>query len=141
MKSFKNIELPSKFSWRSITFKWTLLTSLAISILFSIFAFATYEISTEVMIQQERNQFNQTMKEIETRLSRSDEALNLNSTVFYLKESTGDFDRNKYYDRETLEASLMNLNSFISELSQPELNVKIFICNSSWIDVTFKHKS
>ena len=126
MKSFKNIELPSKFSWRSITLKWTLLTSLAISILFSIFAFATYEISTEVMIQQERNQFNQTMKEIETRLSRSDEALNLNSTVFYLKESTGDFDRNKYYDRETLEASLMNLNSFISELSQPELNVKIY---------------
>ncbi len=126
MKSFKNIELPPKFSWRSITFKWTILTALAIFVLFTIFAFVTYRTSTQIIVEQEKTQFNQTMDEIENRLSRSEYPLTLNSTVFYLKESTGNFDRNKYYDRETLEASLMQLNSFISELSQPELNAKVY---------------
>ena len=126
MKSLKQIELPSKFSWRSITFKWTILTALAISILFSIFSFITYQTSTQIMIEQEKEQFNQTMDEVVNRLSRSEYPLSLNSTVFYLKESAGDFDRNQYYDRETLEASLMQLNSFISELSQPELNAKVY---------------
>lgn len=126
MKSFQNIELPSKFSWRSITFKWTFLTAFAISILFTIFAIVTYQTSTKIMVQQEKTKFNRTMEEIESRLSRSEDKLTLNSTVFYLKESAGDFDGNKYYDRETLEASLMQLNSFISELSQPELNAKVY---------------
>ncbi|MGF2054072.1 HAMP domain-containing sensor histidine kinase [Vagococcus fluvialis] len=126
MKLFKWIELPTKFSWRSITFKWTILTALAISTLFTIFAFMTYQTSTQIMIEQERSEFNQTMDEVQNRLSRSEYPLTLNSTVFYLKESAGNFDRNKYYDRETLEASLMQLNSFISELSQPELNAKVY---------------
>lgn len=126
MKFLKSIELPSKLSWRSITFKWTILTSLAISILFTTFAIVTYQTSTQIMIEQEREQFNQTMKEVQNRLSRSEYPLSLNSTVFYLKESAGHFDRNEYYDRETLEASLMQLNSFISELSQPELNAKVY---------------
>ncbi|MEG2708117.1 MAG: hypothetical protein RR968_03195, partial [Vagococcus sp.] len=101
MKSFKNIELPPKFSWRSITFKWTILTALAIFVLFTIFAFVTYRTSTQIIVEQEKTEFNQTMDEIENRLSRSEYPLTLNSTVFYLKESTGNFDRNKYYDRET----------------------------------------
>ncbi len=126
MKSFQNIELPSKFTWRSITFKWTFLTALAISVLFSIFSFVTYQTSTKIIVRQETDKFNRTMDEIESRLGRSEEDLTLNNTVFFLKDTTGDFIRNKYYDRETLEASLMKLNSFISELSQPELNVKIY---------------
>ncbi|MFW7432954.1 HAMP domain-containing sensor histidine kinase [Vagococcus carniphilus] len=126
MKSFQNIELPSKFSWRSISFKWTFLTAFAISILFSIFAIVTYQTSTNIMVHQEKTKFNRTMDEIENRLSRSEDPLTLNSTVFYLKESAGDFVGNQYYDRETLEASLMQLNSFISELSQPELNAKVY---------------
>lgn len=118
-----------KINWRSITFKWTLLTALAISIIFSIFAFITYQTSTRVMVEQEKANFNRTMQEITTRLARSKEPLNLSRTVFHLKESTGEYVGEDYYNTQTLEADLIKLNTFISELSSPELNVKIYSVN------------
>lgn len=116
-------------NFRSITFKWTFLTALSISILFSIFAFVTYQVSTRSMFEQEETDFNRTMSEIEERLSRSEDPLSLSSTVNFLKESPGSYVGDTYYDRNSLETSLMNLNSFISELSEPELNVKIYSSN------------
>ncbi|MGO3732978.1 MAG: HAMP domain-containing sensor histidine kinase [Vagococcus sp.] len=133
MKLREKIGFPSKLSWRSITFKWTFLTALAISILFTVFAFFTYQTSTQIMIEQEEKNFNRTMNEITSRLSRSSEPLTLNSTVFYLKESTGEYVGDNYYDRDTLEASLMKLNSFISELSKPELNAKVYGVDESLV--------
>lgn len=122
----KKLRESSKFSFKSITLKWTLLTALSISVLFTAFGFVTYQITSKVIVNQEEANFNRTMDEIVSRLGRSRDPLTLSSSVFYLKETAGDFLGNKYYDRETLESNLMNLNSFISELSQPELNVKIY---------------
>ncbi|MGY3766883.1 ATP-binding protein [Vagococcus vulneris] len=122
----KNITHSSKLSLKSITLKWTLLTALSISILLGIFGYVTFQISSNVLINEEKNNFTRTMDEVSSRLGRSRDVLTLSSSVFYLKETAGDFMGNTYYDRETLESNLMNLNTFISELSQPELNVKIY---------------
>lgn len=119
-------ETSSVLSWKSITLKWTILTSVAISVLFTLFALTIYKTSTNLMIEQEELTFSRTMSEVTRRLSRSSDSLSFNSTTFYLKESTGEYVGEGYYGKETLEASLMNLNSFISELSRPELNVKVY---------------
>lgn len=127
MAFLKNkLDLPSSFSWRSITFKWTLLTSIAISLLFAIFSFTTYQISTKLMIDEEELTFTRTMDEVTDRLSRAKSQLSLNSTVFHLKEATDEYVGENYYGKETIEATMMNLNSFISELSRPELNLKVY---------------
>lgn len=126
MKSLKEKNKLRQFSWKSISFKWTLLTALSITILFLSFGFVTYQISIRNVYEQEEKDFNRTMKEINSRLSRSEDPLTLHSTVSYLKEASSRYVGDVYYDRSSLEASLMNLNSFISELSQPELNVKIY---------------
>ena len=118
--------MPSKFSWKSITLKWTVLTSLVISILFALFAVISYQISTKLMIQQEELTFNRTIAEVTTRLSRGTEPLSFNSSVFYLKESTGEYVGDSYYGSNTLESTMMNLNSFISELSRPEMDLKVY---------------
>ena len=117
---------PTKLSLKSITLKWTILTSVAISILFIIFSFISYQISTRLMIEQEKSTFKRTMSEVSSRLSRGTERLTFNSTVFYLKESTGEYVGNSYYSSTNLESSMMNLNSFISELSRPEMDLKVY---------------
>lgn len=126
MKPFDNIDLPKRFTWNSITFKWAILTSLAISMLFTVFAIVTYQTTSNVMIEQERTNFDRTMNEVTGRLSRAKDELTLSNTVFYLKESSGEYVGDSYYDRHSIETSLMELNSFISELSKPELNAKVY---------------
>ena len=71
MKPFDNIDLPKRFTWNSITFKWAILTSLAISMLFTVFAIVTYQTTSNVMIEQERTNFDRTMNEVTGRLSRA----------------------------------------------------------------------
>ena len=127
MNQFKSkMNWPQKFSWKSITLKWTILTSLVISILFTLFAIISYQISTRLMVEQEEVTFNRTLSEVTTRLSRGVESLSFNSSVFYLKESTGEYVGDSYYGVNTLESSMMNLNSFMSELSRPEMDLKVY---------------
>lgn len=122
----KQFSWPNKFSWKSITLKWTILTSVAISVLFVAFSFVSYQVSTRLMIEQEKSTFKRTISEVSTRLSRGTERLTFNSSVFYLKESTGEYAGNSYYSSTNLESSMMNLNSFISELSRPEMDLKVY---------------
>lgn len=127
MNQFKSkMNWPQKFSWKSITLKWTILTSLVISILFTLYAIISYQISTRLMVEQEEVTFNRTLSEVTTRLSRGVESLSFNSSVFYLKESTGEYVGDSYYGVNTLESSMMNLNSFMSELSRPEMDLKVY---------------
>ncbi len=129
---------PTKFSWKSITLKWTILTSLVISILFAVFAVISYQISSRLMIQQEELTFNRTISEVTSRLSRGTEPLSFNSSVFYLKESTEEYVGEGYYGANTLESTMMNLNSFISELSRPEMDLKVYNADG---DLVFETKN
>lgn len=109
----------------SITIKWTLLTSLFIFVLFSIFAFVTYQTTTTLMVKQERENLDRTLTEIQSRLENSATDLTIRNSILLLKE-TSPLSNSIYKDKETIEGSLIRLNSFISELSQPELSVFVY---------------
>ena len=102
-----------------ITVKWTLLTSTFIFILFTTFALITYKTSTDLMVREEKRNVKHTLNEISKRLSESEESLTLKDTIFYLKDSS-DMGLNASSE------DIIQLNSFIAELSQPELAATVY---------------
>ncbi|WEG72690.1 HAMP domain-containing sensor histidine kinase [Vagococcus intermedius] len=107
-----------------ITVKWTLLTSMFIFLLFSIFAFVTYKTSTDLLVREEKTNLKNTSNEITQRLEQSDHSLSMKTTAFYLKGDKENLPGSP--NNKTIEANLIQLNSFISELAQPELNVTVY---------------
>lgn len=108
----------------SITLKWTVITSIFIFALFTILAIAVYTTSTNLLVKREHQKLKSTMQQVEVRLTYLRKPLTNQNTVEQLK-------RNSRYEsgqkeHETFETSIMRLNSLISDLAQPELNVYIY---------------
>ncbi|MBP1041855.1 HAMP domain-containing protein [Vagococcus sp. BWB3-3] len=123
---FKRLKaIKEKFSFNLVlTVKWALLTSTFIFILFMIFAFITYQTSTGLMVKQEKDNLKDSLSQLIGRLEQSEVDLTIRNTTFFLKNSP----RNSSGDltAETIEANLIQLNSFLSDLSQPNLSVSVF---------------
>ncbi|QIL46441.1 HAMP domain-containing histidine kinase [Vagococcus coleopterorum] len=107
----------------TLTVKWTLLTSVFIFVLFSTFAIITYKSSTEVLVKEEQTKLKQTHIEVEKRLSESTEELTPESVVELLKKT----------HTETTDNKKIELNSFIAELSRPEVTTTIYNFNKEII--------
>ncbi len=114
-----------KESRMSITFKWSIATSIFVFIIFTFFSILAYKTITTLMVKQERTNLERTMTEIINRLEKSDQELTIVSTVYNLKE-TSRYTESIYQDRETMEANMISMDSFISELSQPELSAFVY---------------
>lgn len=102
----------------TLTIKWTLLTSLFIFILFSIFGVITYKSSKDVLIKEEEKIFIMTHAEMEKRLSVSGEEITEKNVNFLLA--------NKALDDKIIIGSSLEISSFMAELSQPELTTTIY---------------
>lgn len=118
-------ETKEKFSFNIVlTVKWALLTSMFIFILFILFSVITYKTSTKLLVGQEKANLQETLKQVTNRLEKSDEDLTIRTTIFYLKNTRGKLSED--VSSETIEANMIELNSFLSELSQPNLSMTIY---------------
>ena len=106
--------------------KWALASSFFIFVVFTVFAVFTYKTSTNLMIGKERTNLAKTMNQLVDRLATSDSELTFLTTYQSLTEfSTFDAGA-KAGAKDNSETSTLQLNSFISELSQAELSVYVY---------------
>ncbi len=109
----------------SLTIKWALASSLFIFVVFTIFAVITYKSSVSLFVEKERKNASQTTKEAVSRLVNSNRELNLVESYRTLTNSSNG--QNSVYDRtSTIEGILMDIDPFISDLGQPEMNMYIY---------------
>lgn len=102
----------------TLTIKWTLLTSLFIFILFSIFGMITYKSTKDVLIKEEEKIFMRTHKEMEERLSKSADPLSSDNIKMLLV--------NKELDEKIVIGSTLEISSFLTEISKPEITTTIY---------------
>jgi signal transduction histidine kinase len=109
----------------SLTIKWAFASSFFIFVVFTIFAVITYKSSINLIVAKERNNVERTISELTSRLANSEEELTPETTYKYLTNNTKD--TNNIDDKTTvMEGELMELDSFISELGQPSLDLYIY---------------
>ncbi len=121
----------------SITFKWTLLTSVFIFVTFTIFCAVTYRVSTNNLVKAERNKLEDTKAEVVSRLEKSNQNLTIQNVTTLLKSSAS---TNQSTENDTtIESSMIRLNGFISELSQKELSVFVYNAEKKLIFQTKKN--
>ncbi|MGX7030986.1 HAMP domain-containing sensor histidine kinase [Vagococcus zengguangii] len=108
----------------SMSGKWTLLTSLFVLICVIVFSSVTYQKSIDTLIEVERENINATIDDVANRLKISNNELSIRNTAYYLSDEHSVLGSDP--TERTLEANLIRLNSFISELSQPELSVSVY---------------
>ncbi|MEO1770914.1 MULTISPECIES: HAMP domain-containing sensor histidine kinase [Enterococcus] len=109
----------------SLTIKWAFTSSFFIFVVFTIFAVITYKSSVNLIVAKERNNVEQTISDVSSRLANSDEELTLVNTYRTLTESSN-LD-NALYDRNmTLEGNMLRIDSFVAELGQPQLSLDIY---------------
>ncbi len=109
----------------SLTIKWAFTSSFFIFVVFTIFAVITYKSSINLIVAKERNNVEQTISDVSSRLANSDEELTLVNTYRTLTESSN-LD-NALYDRNmTLEGNMLRIDSFVAELGQPQLSLDIY---------------
>ncbi|MGX6961471.1 HAMP domain-containing sensor histidine kinase [Vagococcus xieshaowenii] len=115
----------------SMSGKWTLLTSLFVLISVIVFSTITYKKSIDTLIEVERKNINETLKDVSSRLKISNNELSIRNTAYYLSNDNNTLGSDP--TERTLEANLIRLNSFISELSQPELSVSVYNSEQSLV--------
>lgn len=142
----------------SLTVKWALASSFFIFVVFTVFAVFTYKTSMNLMIGKERSNLAKTMNQLVDRLGTSDSELTFLATYQSLTElntfnagadktensdrgSAGESDQSDSDVGQSESAtknpnadnSTLQLNSFISELSQSELSVYVYNASGSLI--------
>ncbi|MBV7392465.1 MULTISPECIES: HAMP domain-containing sensor histidine kinase [Enterococcus] len=116
----------------SLTIKWAFTSSFFIFVVFTIFAVITYKSSVNLIVNKERVNIANTISEVSSRLSNADEELTLVNTYRTLTESTSS-DTALYDQNMTLEGNIMRIDSFISELGQPQLSLSIYNLNKKLV--------
>ena len=123
MKKF--IKKQKELKGPSLTIKWAFTSSFFIFVVFTIFAVITYKSSINLIVAKERNNVEQAISEVVSRLSNSNEELTLVNTYRTLTDSTNR--DNALYDRNmTLEGNMMRIDSFIAQIGQPQLSLDIY---------------
>lgn len=109
----------------SLTVKWALASSFFIFVVFTIFAVITYKSAVNLIVDKEKKNVEDTVSEVTSRLSNSADELTILNTIRNLTD-TSSYSSDNYDENATIEATMMQMDSFISELSQPALSVLIF---------------
>jgi len=109
----------------SLTIKWAFASSFFIFVVFTIFAVITYKSSVNLIVAKEKENVEQTISEVANRLSNTTKNLTV-TDVFNSLKTPSPQNENYYNKRTSIEGSFMEMDSFISELGQPELYLLVF---------------
>lgn len=124
----------------SLTIKWAFASSFFIFVVFTIFAVITYKSSVSLIVAKEKENVERTIAEVTNRLSNATEELTV-TAVFDSLKTPNPQNENYYNKRTSIEGSFMEMDSFISELGQPELYLSIFDVNEKLVFETQKNYS
>lgn len=108
----------------SLTVKWAFASSFFIFVVFTIFAVITYKSSVNLIVAKERENLETTISEVTSRLTKAEGELTLLNTIHNLTESTGNSETNS--NESSLEASMLQMDNFVSELGQPALSLFVY---------------
>ena len=109
----------------SLTVKWALASSFFIFVVFTIFAVLTYQTAVNLFVEKERKNAEQITDEAINRLSKANEELNLSNTYEKLT-SNGSEEREQNWRTADQVEPLINVDSFFSDLGQPELSLYVY---------------
>lgn len=124
----------------SLTIKWAAASSFFIFVVFTIFAVITYKSSVNLIVQKERENVERIVDEVALRLSESEKELTV-TEVYERLRTPSEKDIASTSHKLTVEASLFELDTMLSELGQPSLFLSIYDLNSTLIFETQKTKS
>lgn len=113
----------------SINVKWTVLTSFFIFVLLTCFSVIIYTASTNLLLKEEKLELEEIASEVQARLETSDEELTMESVTEYLKKENNFIYSEKKkmrQENQSWEAGLLQLDSFISAISAPELSLDVY---------------
>ncbi|HNB75670.1 MAG TPA: sensor histidine kinase, partial [Enterococcus faecalis] len=116
----------------SLTIKWSFASSFFIFVVFTIFAVITYKSSVSLIVAKEKENVEATIAEVTNRLANANENLTVTDVFDYLK-TPSERDENYYNKHTAVEGSFMEMDSFISELGQPELYLSVYDTNQKLV--------
>lgn len=135
-KKKKNKELKGP----SLTIKWAAASSFFIFAIFTIFAVITYKSSVNLIVKEEREWLERTVFEVKNRLATSNHELTVSDVYEKLKTPTVDTE-NLNRKKLTVEGSLMEMDSMLSELGEPSLFLTVYDTSGTLIFETQKGQS
>lgn len=109
----------------SLTVKWTLASSFFIFVIFTLFAVVTYKTAVNLFVEKERKNAEETTYEAVDRLSRADIELNLVTSYEKLTSNHASENEQNIRTPQTIEP-YVNIDSFFSDLGQPELSLYVY---------------
>ena len=96
------------------------------------FAVITYKSSVSLIVAKEKENVEATIAEVTNRLANANENLTVTDVFDYLK-TPSERDENYYNKHTAVEGSFMEMDSFISELGQPELYLSVYDTNQKLV--------
>lgn len=124
----------------SLTIKWASASSFFIFTVFTIFAVITYKSSVNLIVEEERESLERTVAEIGNRLANAE--TNLTVSEVYDKLKTPNIDTNDLNNKKvSVEGSLMEMDSMLSELGEPALFLTVYNTNGTLVFETQKGQS
>lgn len=124
----------------SLTIKWAAASSFFIFAIFTIFAVITYKSSVNLIVKEEREWLERTVSEVKDRLANADQELTVSDVYEKLKTPTVDTE-NLNRKKLTVEGSLMEMDSMLSELGEPSLFLTVYDPNGTLLFETKKGQS
>ncbi|MEI5992744.1 HAMP domain-containing sensor histidine kinase [Candidatus Enterococcus mansonii] len=124
----------------SLTIKWASASSFFIFVVFTIFAVITYKSSVNLIVEKERENVERTVAEVGNRLANVDDNLTVSEVYEKLKAPSlgeNDLDSKKL----SVEGSLMEMDTMLSELGQPPLFLSIYDTKGTLVFETQKGQS
>ncbi|MEI5992034.1 sensor histidine kinase [Enterococcus termitis] len=141
MKSIKMKKAAKKeLKGPSLTIKWASASSFFIFVVFTIFAVITYKTSVNLIVEKERENVERTVGEVGNRLANAKENLTISEVYEKLKTPNVD-ERDLNNKKVSVEGSLMEMDTMLSELGQPALYLSIYDTKGTLIFETQKVKS
>lgn len=123
-----------------MTIKWAAASSFFIFAIFTIFAVITYKSSVNLIVKEEREWLERTVFEVKNRLATSNHELTVSDVYEKLKTPTVDTE-NLNRKKLTVEGSLMEMDSMLSELGEPSLFLTVYDTSGTLIFETQKGQS
>lgn len=128
-KYFQKINERFRQTYISINVKWTVLTSFFIFILLTCFSVIIYKASTNILLKEEKLELEEIASEVQARLETANGELTMESVTEYLKKENNFIYSEKKrmrQENQSWEAGLLQLDSFISAISAPELSLDVY---------------
>ncbi|MFZ8764853.1 HAMP domain-containing sensor histidine kinase [Enterococcus diestrammenae] len=128
MEKANPISTEKELKGPSLTIKWAFASSFFIFVVFTIFAVITYKSSVNLIVANERQDIEDTMSEVTSRLTNSDEELTSELAYRYLTEGTDSVagDGSKIGQVPDLEGNLLTIDPYISFIGQEIMHLYVY---------------